>query len=133
MEDIVYTGISSSLTLNLLKFLIIVGDSFPFDYAHESVVYEKNMHTFALLTSHKCIFLFMFQSEHKWKQLAELAISKCQFQLAQECLINAQDFGGLLLLATSAGDADMILRLAETSAKKGKNNVAFLAYFLLGR
>lgn len=27
----------------------------------------------------------------------------------------------------------MILRLAETSAKKGKNNVAFLAYFLLGR
>lgn len=73
------------------------------------------------------------ESEHKWKQLAELAISKCQFQLAQECLINAQDFGGLLLLATSAGDADMILRLAETSAKKGKNNVAFLAYFLLGR
>ncbi|XP_027053497.1 coatomer subunit beta'-like isoform X1 [Pocillopora damicornis] len=73
------------------------------------------------------------ESEHKWKQLAELAISKCQFQLAQECLINAQDFGGLLLLATSAGDADMILRLAETSANKGKNNVAFLAYFLLGR
>lgn len=82
-----------------------------------------------------CIYLcfFLFQSEHKWKQLAELAISKCQFQLAQECLINAQDFGGLLLLATSAGDSDMILRLAETSAKKGKNNVAFLAYFLLGR
>lgn len=73
------------------------------------------------------------ESEQKWKQLAELAISKCQFQLAQECLINAQDFGGLLLLATSAGDADMILRLAETSAQKGKNNVAFLAYFLLGR
>ena len=48
-------------------------------------------------------------------------------------MINAQDFGGLLLLATSAGDADMILRLAETSAQKGKNNVAFLAYFLLGR
>ena len=79
------------------------------------------------------VYIFLFQSEHKWKQLAELAISKCQFQLAQECLINAQDFGGLLLLATSAGDADMILRLAETSAKKGKNNVAFLAYFLLGR
>lgn len=39
----------------------------------------------------------------------------------------------MLLLATSAGDADMILRLAETSAQKGKNNVAFLAYFLLGR
>ena len=78
-------------------------------------------------------YFILLQSEHKWKQLAELAISKCQFQLAQECLINAQDFGGLLLLATSAGDADMILRLAQTSAEKGKNNVAFLAYFLLGR
>jgi len=38
-----------------------------------------------------------------------------------------------LLLATSSGDADMIARLAVTAAKKGKNNVAFLAYFVLGR
>ncbi|XP_031563189.1 coatomer subunit beta'-like [Actinia tenebrosa] len=73
------------------------------------------------------------ESERKWKQLAELAISKCQIQLAQECLHHAQDFGGLLLLATSSGDADMISRLAITAAKKGKNNVAFLAYFVLGR
>ncbi|EDO47813.1 predicted protein [Nematostella vectensis] len=71
--------------------------------------------------------------ERKWKQLAELAISKCQFQLAQECLHHAQDFGGLLLLATSSGDADMITRLAVTAKDKGKNNVAFLAYFMLGR
>ena len=43
------------------------------------------------------------QSEHKWKQLAALALNKCQFGLAQECLHHAQDYGGLLLLATSAG------------------------------
>jgi coatomer subunit beta' len=43
-------------------------------------------------------------SEQKWKQLAELAINKSQFQLAQEALHKAQDLGGLLLLATSAGE-----------------------------
>ena len=42
-------------------------------------------------------------SEQKWKQLAELAISKSEFGLAQEALHKANDFGGLLLLATSTG------------------------------
>ena len=44
------------------------------------------------------------QSEHKWKQLADIATSKCQFDMAQECLHKAQDFGGLLLLATASGN-----------------------------
>ena len=43
-------------------------------------------------------------SEQKWKQLAELATSKSQFELAQECLHRANDYGGLLLLATSSGN-----------------------------
>lgn len=73
------------------------------------------------------------QNEKKWKQLAELAITNCQFQLAQECLHRAEDFGGLLLLASSAGHADMIAKLAESALEKGKNNVAFLAFYLLGR
>ena len=38
-------------------------------------------------------------SEQKWKQLAELAIKKCNFALAKEALHEAQDLGGLLLLA----------------------------------
>ncbi|XP_075717399.1 coatomer subunit beta' [Rhinoderma darwinii] len=73
------------------------------------------------------------ESEQKWKQLAELAISKCQFSLAQECLHNAQDYGGLLLLATSSGNSSMVNKLAEGSERDGKNNVAFLSYFLLGK
>lgn len=39
----------------------------------------------------------------KWRQLAELATAKGELDLAQECLHQAQDYGGLLLLATSAG------------------------------
>ena len=42
-------------------------------------------------------------SEQKWKQLAELATSQAKFELAQQCLHEAQDHGGLLLLATAAG------------------------------
>jgi len=71
-------------------------------------------------------------SEDKWKQLAELATSKSEFSLAQECLHRAQDFGGLLLLATSSGDAEMVAKLGETATQSGKNNVAFLSHFLLG-
>lgn len=78
------------------------------------------------------IFIFFIQSEQKWKQLAELATSKCQFNLAQESLHNAEDYGGLLLLATSAGNASMVEKLGQTSQADGKNNVAFLSYFLLG-
>lgn len=73
------------------------------------------------------------QSEQKWKQLAELAISKCQFSLAQECLHHAQDYGGLLLLATASGNAPMVGKLAEGAEKDGKNNVAFMTYFLQGK
>ncbi|KAK7482524.1 hypothetical protein BaRGS_00026235 [Batillaria attramentaria] len=73
------------------------------------------------------------QAEQKWKQLAELAIKKCEFGLAQECLHQAQDFGGLLLLASSAGNADMVGRLGSTAQATGQNNVAFLSNFVLGR
>lgn len=72
------------------------------------------------------------QSEEKWKQLADLATAKSQFVLAQECLHRAQDFGGLLLLATSSGNADMVAKLGETASEAGKNNVAFLSHFILG-
>uniref|UniRef100_A0A8D2ZTZ4 Beta'-coat protein n=1 Tax=Scophthalmus maximus TaxID=52904 RepID=A0A8D2ZTZ4_SCOMX len=72
-------------------------------------------------------------SEQKWKQLAELAISKCDFSLAQECLHHAQDYGGLLLLATASGNATMVGKLAEGAERDGKNNVAFMTYFLQGK
>uniref|UniRef100_A0A672H5A5 Coatomer subunit beta' n=1 Tax=Salarias fasciatus TaxID=181472 RepID=A0A672H5A5_SALFA len=73
------------------------------------------------------------ESEHKWKQLAELATTKCQFSLAQECLHQAQDYGGLLLLATTSGNAAMVGKLAEGAERDGKTNVAFLTYFMQGR
>jgi len=71
-------------------------------------------------------------SEQKWKQLADLATSKNDFELAQKCLSEARDFGGLMLLATSAGNKDMMKQLAVDAKADGKINVAFLSNFITG-
>jgi len=71
-------------------------------------------------------------TDTKWKQLADLALSKSEFGLAQEALQRAKDFGGLLLLSTSAGNVDMVGKLADMSRDAGHNNVSFLSYFMLG-
>ena len=71
-------------------------------------------------------------SQQKWRQLATLATQKGKLRLAQECLHNAQDFGGLLLLATSTGNANMIEKLGQTAGECGKNHISFLSHFLLG-
>ena len=47
-------------------------------------------------------------SHQKWRQLAQLATQKGNLLLVQECMQKAEDLGGLLLLATSTGDADML-------------------------
>lgn len=70
--------------------------------------------------------------QQKWRQLSELALNMGQLELAQECLHHAQDYGGLLLLATSAGNATVMKQVAETADTLGRNNVSFLSYFMLG-
>merc|ERR1719494_1383279 len=65
--------------------------------------------------------------------LAEMCIQQCEFSLAQDCLYKAQDYAGLLLLASCSGDAETMEKLAVDAEKNGKYNVSFLAYFSLGR
>eukprot|EP01137_Pigoraptor_chileana_P025406 Opistho-2@94866 len=72
-------------------------------------------------------------SEPKWKQLGDLALACWDFRLAEESLIHAKDFSGLLLLYSSSGNADGLTRLAITARTEGRNNIAFLSMFLLGR
>ncbi|CAA7042741.1 unnamed protein product [Microthlaspi erraticum] len=73
------------------------------------------------------------QSESKWKQLGELAMSSGKFLLAEDCMKYAMDLSGLLLLYSSMGDAQGVSKLACLAKEEGKNNVAFLCLFLLGR
>ncbi|KAK9690312.1 hypothetical protein RND81_09G119000 [Saponaria officinalis] len=72
-------------------------------------------------------------NESKWKQLGELAMSSGKFVMAEECLKHAMDFSGMLLLYSSIGDAEGILKLSSLAKEQGKNNVAFLCLFILGK
>ena len=72
-------------------------------------------------------------SADKWKQVSDMALRKAELGLAQECLYASQDFAGLLLVATSIGDRNMLSRVAQAAAVAGQTNVAFNANFLLGR
>ncbi|KAL0310263.1 UNVERIFIED_CONTAM: Coatomer subunit beta'-2 [Sesamum calycinum] len=73
------------------------------------------------------------QSESKWKQLGELAMSAGMLEMAEKCLKQANDLSGLLLLYSSLGDAEGITELASLAKEHGKNNVAFLCLFMLGK
>ncbi|XP_042446952.1 coatomer subunit beta'-1-like isoform X1 [Zingiber officinale] len=73
------------------------------------------------------------QSESKWKQLGELAMSTGKLEMAEECLLHAMDLSGLLLLYSALGDAEGITELSSLAKEQGKNNVAFLSLFILGK
>ena len=71
--------------------------------------------------------------EQKWRQLGDLAMHQCDLQLASKCLQNAQDYGGVLLLASATGDAQALESLASGSGSGDKYNVSFLSYFMMGK
>ncbi|RCN50408.1 WD domain, G-beta repeat protein [Ancylostoma caninum] len=71
-------------------------------------------------------------SEEKWKMLSQAATLKSELMLAGECLGRARDYGGLLLLATCAGSAPLLNKLAADSATNGHHNVHFTTSLLLG-
>eukprot|EP00897_Mesotaenium_endlicherianum_P002794 jgi/Mesen1/2542/ME000161S01590 len=73
------------------------------------------------------------QSETKWKQLGELAMSAGKLDVAEKCLSQATDLSGLLLLFSAQGNIAGLEKLAEQATEQGKYNVAFLSLFLLGR
>merc|ERR1719231_1206307 len=52
--------------------------------------------------------------------------------MAEECLSKAGDLSGLLLLYSSLGKREGILEIAEKAGKEGKNNIAFMCFFICG-
>lgn len=65
------------------------------------------------------------QSESKWKQLGEVAMSFGKLDMAENCLSRAADLSGLLFLYSSLEDAEGISKLAS--------NVSFLCLSMLGK
>lgn len=68
----------------------------------------------------------------KWKKLGDLAMAKWQMKLAQDCFWLAHDYSSLLLILSSTNNKTQLARLAEMSESKGKYNIAFQAWWLIG-
>lgn len=72
-------------------------------------------------------------SQAKWKQLGDLALAKSDLQLAEECATHGKDYGCLLLIYSSMGNAEGLARIAQEAKDEGRFNVAFIAMFILRR
>lgn len=51
--------------------------------------------------------------------------------MAEECLLKGKDLSGLLLLYTSRSSVKSVKNLAAIAEGSGKNNIAFMCYYLL--
>ncbi|CAD7700543.1 unnamed protein product, partial [Ostreobium quekettii] len=71
-------------------------------------------------------------SEVKWKQLGELAMTSGKLTLAEDCLMRGKDLPGLLLLFTARGSKSSLKELIPLAKEQGCSNIAFMAHFLLG-
>jgi len=69
-------------------------------------------------------------TDSKWRQLGDLAVSSGKFSLAVDCFTKARDYPALLLLHTSMGNREGVLKLAAAASADGRTNVAFIASFL---
>lgn len=73
------------------------------------------------------------ETQHKWKQLGDLALNDFQFSLAEDCAVRADDFSLLLILYTSRGDAEGLERLALLAKEKRRYNISFVCWLLLDK
>ncbi|KAJ7951806.1 Coatomer, beta' subunit [Quillaja saponaria] len=73
------------------------------------------------------------ESESKWKQLGELAMSSGKLEMAEECFEHAMDLNGLLMLYSCRGDLEGMLKLANLAKEQGKKIFVFLCLFMLGK
>ncbi|TPX41461.1 hypothetical protein SeMB42_g00769 [Synchytrium endobioticum] len=71
--------------------------------------------------------------EDRWKMVGEAALAAWNYRLAEECLRRAKDLEGLLLFYQAAGSSAGLKNLAALAVEKGKNNVAFMCFLLLGQ
>ncbi|KAL9252699.1 Coatomer subunit beta'-2-like protein, partial [Drosera capensis] len=72
--------------------------------------------------------------DYKFELAIELGrLEIATLELTEKCLTNAMVLSALLLLYSSIGDAEGIATLAIVAKLQGKNNVAFLCLFMLGK
>jgi len=71
------------------------------------------------------------QSEEKWKQVADLSMELGIFNIAEDCMLKANDYNGLLLYYSCINNRTKLLQLGELAESNGYYNVAYSSFFLL--
>lgn len=56
-------------------------------------------------------------SEARWRNLGDVALSNWKFDLAEECLQKAKDLSGLLLFYSSSNNRDGMRKVADEACK----------------
>lgn len=70
-------------------------------------------------------------STEKWKIVADLAMELGEFSQAEEAMISAKDYNGLLLYYSCICDKEKLALLAANSENDGFYNVSFSCYYQL--
>jgi len=70
-------------------------------------------------------------SDEKWRQLGDSGLRNGEVGLARECLLNAQDVGGLLSVCVASGDRAGLANVAAKAKEEGQNNISFISSFLM--
>ncbi len=66
-----------------------------------------------------------------WKQVGDLALSSGNFEIAEQCFLEAKDLPSLFLLYTATSNREGLKQLQGMSSKSGEANLAFLSSYLL--
>lgn len=67
----------------------------------------------------------------RWARLGAAAAAAANTQLTKICYQNAKDLSALLLFASCTGDKPLLNEVATTAEAEGKDNIAFLSFFML--
>eukprot|EP01054_Gregarina_sp_Poly1_P009157 Gregarina_sp_Poly_1__9156@NODE_562_length_7523_cov_90_276019_g442_i0_p2_GENE_NODE_562_length_7523_cov_90_276019_g442_i0NODE_562_length_7523_cov_90_276019_g442_i0_p2_ORF_typecomplete_len450_score71_57Coatomer_WDAD/PF04053_14/2_4e93TPR_2/PF07719_17/0_031_NODE_562_length_7523_cov_90_276019_g442_i048316180 len=67
----------------------------------------------------------------KWKQLGDSAMQLGDFQVASDAFRRCKDIKGILLMASTMGDSDLMKEVRDMAQESKQQNVAFLANLLL--
>lgn len=71
-------------------------------------------------------------TEHKYKMVGDAAMTGFDLRTAEEMFVLAKDIGSLLLLYTSSGNKEKLVKLAVQAEEAGSHNVAFAALWSSG-
>jgi coatomer subunit beta' len=105
------------------------------ELAMEVTVDEDQRFELAVLLNNLAVALDIAKAKpqaSRWKQVGDIALEQCHFDVAEHALTEANDLNGLLLLHTCTGNTDAISALGKRAAQQGRSNMVFTCCQILG-